>query len=168
QEFRLVNAAEEVRWVSCRTAPVQNEPGELGENGGFAGSIRDITSYKNVEDALRRAKSDAEAAVKAKGEFLAKMSHEIRTPMNGVIGMTNLLSETDMSSQQREYTETIRRSAESLLLLINDVLDFSKVEARKLIFETIDFNMQETIEGSLELLAETAQAKNIELAGFVL
>jgi CheY-like chemotaxis protein len=73
-----------------------------------------------------------------------------------------------MTSQQREYTDTIRRSAESLLLLINDVLDFSKVEARRLIFETIDFNLQETIEGSLELLAETAQAKNIELAGFVL
>ena len=73
-----------------------------------------------------------------------------------------------MTSQQREYADTIRRSAESLLLLINDVLDFSKVEARRLIFETIDFNLQETIEGSLELLAETAQAKNIELAGFVL
>ena len=73
-----------------------------------------------------------------------------------------------MSSQQREYTGGIRRSAESLLLLINDVLDFSKGEARKLIFENIEFNLRETIEGSLELLAETAQAKNIELAGFVL
>jgi PAS domain S-box-containing protein len=167
QEFRLVTPAGEARWVSCRAAPIQYENGNGGE-GGFAGSIKDVSQYKQVEEALRRAKTDAEAAVKAKGEFLAKMSHEIRTPMNGVIGMTNLLADTEMTSQQREYTETIRRSAESLLLLINDVLDFSKVEARRLIFETIDFNLQETIEGSLELLAETAQAKNIELAGFVL
>jgi PAS domain S-box-containing protein len=168
QEFRLLTPAGEILWVSCRTAPIQYEPGDSGGSGGYAGSIKDVSRYKEAEEALRRAKSEAEAAVKAKGEFLAKMSHEIRTPMNGVIGMTSLLADTEMTSQQREYTETIRRSAESLLLLINDVLDFSKVEARKLIFEIIDFNLQETIEGSLELLAETAQAKNIELAGFVL
>jgi len=168
EEFRLLSATGKVHWVAYRTAPAQYEPGENTGTGGYAGSIKDITPYKEVEDALRKAKTEAEGAVRAKGEFLAKMSHEIRTPMNGVLGMTNLLSDTEMTSQQREYTDTIRRSAESLLLLINDVLDFSKVEARKLIFETIDFNLQETIEGSLELLAETAQAKNIELAGFVL
>lgn len=165
-ECRLITAGGEERWVSFRTASIEPAAGQPHE--GYVGTVKDISQYKKVEDELRRAKADAEAAVKAKSEFLAKMSHEIRTPMNGVIGMTNLLMDTEMTSQQQEYGETIRRSAESLLLLINDVLDFSKVEARKLIFENIEFNLQETIEGSLELLAETAQAKNIELAGFVL
>ncbi|HWD18650.1 MAG TPA: response regulator [Verrucomicrobiae bacterium] len=167
-EFRLTLPEGEIRWVSCRALPIHYESADGGEIAGYVGTMTDISQYKKVEAELRTAKADAEGAVKAKGEFLAKMSHEIRTPMNGVIGMTNLLMDTALSNQQREYAETIRRSAESLLLLINDVLDFSKVEARRLIFENIDFNLQETIEGSLELLAETAQAKNIELAGFVL
>jgi len=177
QEFRLVTPQGEIHWVSCRAAliPTEKRPQDVDgdfieseEAGGYVGTMRDITEYKKVEEELRQAKAEADAAVRAKSEFLAKMSHEIRTPMNGVIGMVNLLRDTPLGSQQREYADAIRRSAESLLLLINDVLDFSKSEARKLIFETIDFDLQETIEGSLELLAETAQAKNLELAGFVL
>ncbi len=128
EEFRLMTPSGDVHWVSCSTAPVQYDGTADGASAGCVGTFRDVTEYKGVEDELRRAKTEAEAAVKAKGAFLATMSHEIRTPMNGVIGMANLLMDTEMSSQQREYAETIRRSAESLLLLINDVLDFSKSE----------------------------------------
>ena len=141
--------------------PVRNDRGVL-EN--FIAIEADITARVETENALRRAKSEADTASRAKSDFLASMSHEIRTPMNGVIGMTSLLLETPLTPEQRDSVNTIRSSGEALLSIINDLLDFSKIESGKLDLEHLPFEIAACVEETLDLFAGQAAARRIELA----
>ncbi|MGA3006588.1 MAG: response regulator [Opitutaceae bacterium] len=147
--------------LSVEVQPVFNDAGLL-EN--FIVIAADITARVEIEANLRRAKLEADAASRAKSEFLASMSHEIRTPMNGVIGMTSLLMETPLTPEQRDYVHTIRSSGDALLTIINDILDFSKIESGKMDLESVPFELAGTVEEALDLFAVQAGIKKLELA----
>jgi two-component system, sensor histidine kinase and response regulator len=163
-EYRVRRSDGVYRWFKTRGTPLRDEAGVICQ---WFGSCTDITDLRLTEDALRVAKEAAEAANRAKDEFLANVSHEIRTPMNAILGMTELTLDTPLTDDQRQCLRTVKSAADNLLGIINDLLDFSKIEAGKLELEPADFSLRAALGDTLRTLAMRAHTKGLELVSYV-
>jgi two-component system, sensor histidine kinase and response regulator len=159
-EFRITRPDGSIRWVRCGAFPLRNQAGEVYRAAGLA---EDVTERKQFEEELRRAKEAAEAANRAKDDFLANVSHEIRTPLNAIIGMTELVLGTPLNEGQRQGLKTVKSAADSLLGIINDLLDFSKIEAGKMEMVPADFSLRGAVGDTLRALAVRAHKTGLEL-----
>jgi len=158
-ECRIRWPDKSLHWISAQGRVDRNPQGEPIR---MLGVLKDITDRKIVEAELRTATAAAEAANLAKNEFLANMSHEIRTPMNGVIGMTDLVLDTELTFEQREYLQIVKSSADALLTVINDILDFSRIEAGRFELDPIDFSPRDAVGDTASTLALRAHQKGLE------
>ena len=156
-EEKLIRKGGEL-WVSTNLAPVKGEQGNII---GLIGVSRNITEQINIENKLRKAKQVAEEGTKVKNQFLANISHEIRTPLNGIVGMSQILTKTNLDQNQQEYLNILINSSDSLLSLVNDILDFSKIEAGKSELEFLDFNLNELINDIKNIIEVKAEEKGL-------
>lgn len=160
EQFRMLRPDGEIRWVRSHASVLP--PDQYGV-GGLVGTTEDITALKEVEAALQSAHDAALEANRAKSEFLATMSHEIRTPLNAIIGSADLLWETTLTEEQAEYVGMFRRAGSTLLAVINDVLDLSKIEAGHLELDPITFDLADLVEQSAQFIAARTHEKGVEL-----